>query len=275
MAETWAEAHPCAPVSPGGAAEDGAPASVAQDDRLGEVMRFHRAERHLHWAIAVPFMLCYSSAAILVLVYNQNPGWPLRGIFSWGHRVSGICLILLPPLALIRHWRDFRLHLRNVRSGWRWTIDDLKWLALAGPAAFSPGIELPRQGKFNAGEKINFIAVMCAFPVYVATGLTIWFGGVPFVSWLIHVFVAAFVATPLLAGHLFMALVNPDTRVGLSGMLTGFVDRHWARHHYRHWYDETFGAAPEAEPPGDSPRLTTPASGASEDEAFVLGEAEC
>jgi hypothetical protein len=38
-----------------------------------------------------------------------------------------------------------------------------------------------------------------------------------------------------------MATVNPDTRVGLSGMITGYVDRHWAQHHYRHWYNEHFG----------------------------------
>ena len=25
-------------------------------------------------------------------------------------------------------------------------------------------------------------------------------------------------------------------------MITGFVDRHWARHHYRLWYDEHFDA---------------------------------
>jgi hypothetical protein len=47
-------------------------------------------------------------------------------------------------------------------------------------------------------------------------------------------------ATPLILGHVFMATVNPDTRVGLSGMISGFVNRHWARHHYRRWYDENF-----------------------------------
>jgi len=53
----------------------------------------------------------------------------------------------------------------------------------------------------------------------------------------------AAVATPLILGHVFMATVNPDTRVGLSGMISGFVNRHWARHHYRRWYDENFAPA--------------------------------
>lgn len=37
-----------------------------------------------------------------------------------------------------------------------------------------------------------------------------------------------------------MALVNPDTRRGLNGMITGSVDRHWASHHYGRWYREHF-----------------------------------
>jgi cytochrome b subunit of formate dehydrogenase len=32
-----------------------------------------------------------------------------------------------------------------------------------------------------------------------------------------------------------MALVNPTTRAALRGMLSGEVDREWARHHYPRW----------------------------------------
>jgi cytochrome b subunit of formate dehydrogenase len=58
-------------------------------------------------------------------------------------------------------------------------------------------------------------------------------------SWILHVGMAA-IAAPLMLGHIFMATINPETRVGLSGMLTGYVDRHWARHHYTRWYREHF-----------------------------------
>jgi len=50
----------------------------------------------------------------------------------------------------------------------------------------------------------------------------------------------ALIATPLLLGHLYMATIHPDTRSGLSGMTTGFVDKHWAEHHYPLWYREHF-----------------------------------
>jgi predicted RNA-binding Zn-ribbon protein involved in translation (DUF1610 family) len=43
-------------------------------------------------------------------------------------------------------------------------------------------------------------------------------------------------------GHIYMATVNPDTRVGLKGIISGYVDRQWARHHYGLWYKENFEA---------------------------------
>jgi hypothetical protein len=85
----------------------------------------------------------------------------------------------------------------------------------------------------------------CTYPLYIITGFLIWLPGVAYLSWLVHLSMAA-AATPLILGHVFMATVNPDTRVGLSGMISGFVDRHWARHHYRRWYDDNF--APSVAP---------------------------
>ncbi len=219
-------------------------ASAELDD---EILRFRAAERHLHWAIAVPFTVCYCTALILVLVYNPSPGRPWRAVFSWIHRLSGVCLATMPPFMIAWHWREFRMHLYNIRQGWAWRLDDLKWLVLMGPATFNPAISLPHQGKFNAGEKINFVSVMTTYPMYIVSGLLIWFTSAPLLPWLIH-FSMALMATPLILGHIFMATVNPDTRIGLTGMLTGFVNREWARHHYRLWYDEHYGDAAVAAP---------------------------
>ena len=30
--------------------------------------RFHKSERMIHWSIAIPFMVCFASALVLVLV---------------------------------------------------------------------------------------------------------------------------------------------------------------------------------------------------------------
>ena len=204
------------------------------------ILRFRRSERLLHWAIAAPFTVCYLTAVVLLVIYNPNPRLPYRLLFSWTHRISGVCLIAFPVLVALTHIHDARVYLDNVRRAWAWSLADVKWLALTGPATFNKRISLPDQGKFNAGEKLNFMALTATYPLYIVTGILIWMPGIAFASWILHVSMAA-VATPLVLGHIFMATVNPDTRPGLPGMFSGYVSRKWAEHHYALWYRETYG----------------------------------
>jgi formate dehydrogenase subunit gamma len=218
------------------------------------ILRFRASERWVHWSIAIPFMICFTTALILVLGYNPDPSRPYRALFSWVHRISGVALIAMPIVALIRGRAEWRIHIGNVKQGWVWTVADLKWLALMGLAAVNKKIQLPEQGKFNAAEKLNFMMVMCTWPMFAVTGVLIWLPGIGFTSWMVH-FALAVIAAPLMLGHIFMATVNPSTRIGLPGMISGFVDRDWARHHYTRWYRESFGSREttkkneDAEPP--------------------------
>ncbi len=204
-----------------------------------KVLRFHLSERMLHWSLAIPFIVCVTTAVVLVVFYNLHPHRPHRAIFAWAHRISGACLILFPVLTAIAHRRDYRLHLRNIREAWTWRLDDFKWLLLIGLAAISGNDDLPEQGKFNAAEKLNFMMQTVGYPVLVVTGMILWTTKIAFLSWLIHIGVAA-LATPLVLGHMYMAVINRGTRVGLSGMFSGYVDREWAEHHYPLWYREQY-----------------------------------
>ncbi len=203
------------------------------------ILRFRKSERMLHWSIAVPFLVCFTSAMILVIFYNPHPQRAHRVVFSLLHRISGACLMVFPAIILLRHRSDHRIHLYNIKEAFTWVTDDLKWLLLMGAAALSSKVSLPEQGKFNAAEKLNFIMVLCTCPLFIATGVILWGPHFPVAAWMLHVGMAA-MAAPLMLGHIFMATINPETRVGLSGMLTGYVDRHWARHHYTRWYREQF-----------------------------------
>lgn len=209
------------------------------------VLRFRQSERLVHWALAVPFLICFATALVLVFIYNPDPLRPGRFIFSWIHRISGVCLIVLPMAAIIKCRGDYKIYFYNIRQAWAWTFDDLKWLALMGAAAVNSKIKLPEQGKFNAAEKINFMKLMSTYPLYILTGLIIWLTDVAFLSWVLH-FSMALIATPLIIGHLYMAVINPASRKGLPGMISGYVDRHWARHHYGKWYREH---CEDSEPP--------------------------
>ncbi len=207
------------------------------------ILRFLLGERLLHWAIAIPFLCCFLSALVLLLVFNHNPTGVYRPVFAWMHRGAGAGLIVCPALVVLASGRHLRIHFYNVRQAWVWRLDDIKWLALMGPAALFQRIVLPDQGKFNAAEKLNFMMVMVFPPLFIATGLLIWFPDhTPlgsFGAWLIHCALAA-AAAPLVLGHIIMATMNPSTRVGLTGMISGFVSREWAAHHYARWFREQF-----------------------------------
>lgn len=232
-----------------------------------QILRFRRSERMVHWAIAVPFLACFVTALIMVFFYNPQPLRPYRDLFSWAHRISGICLFVLPMLTILKSRHDHRVYFNNIRQAWIWTAEDVKWLALMGLAAVSSRFTLPEQGKFNAAEKLNFMTLMSTYPLYILTGAVIWLTQGALLSWFIH-FGMALIATPLLFGHLFMAMINPGTRRGLSGMISGFVDRHWARHHYAKWYKENFENDPLPAETGSDIILS------AEDEAHSHGHHE-
>jgi formate dehydrogenase subunit gamma len=200
-----------------------------------KILRFAKSERLVHWAIAGPFLICFVSASILFFIYNPDRSRPYRSLFSGIHRASGLALIVLPMWATLWCRGDVRVHWYNVKQAWTWMFDDFKWLFLILFAAICPAIKLPEQGKFNAGEKINFMVLLVTYPLYIASGLLLWITRVAPLSWLLHVFMAIF-ATPLLLGHLYMAMINRSGRVGLPGIISGFVDRDWAKHHYGRWY---------------------------------------
>ena len=206
-----------------------------------KVLRFKESERTLHWAIALPFLVCWMTAAILVFAYNPMPLRPYRDVLSWAHRISAVGFIVLPPLAVIRSRKDIATHFNNIRQAWAWTFSDIRWLTRMVAAMVSKRVQLPEQGKFNAGEKLNFMLVMTTYPLYIATGLLMWFTHANWFAWIFHALMAV-IATPFVLGHMFMAMINRDTRVSMQGMISGYVDRTWAKHHHARWYRETVGS---------------------------------
>jgi len=234
----------------------GVPATGGDDaSHPDQILRFRKSERILHWSIAAPFMVCFATGMILMFFYNLHSPGISRPVFSWLHRLAGAALVLLPVVTALRHWKDYGIHFYNVKHAWGWAKDDVRWLLLMIPAAVNRRIKLPEQGKFNAAEKINFLMVLCTYPLFIATGLLIWMPERVVLFWIVHVGLAL-IATPLMLGHIYMALINPETRVGLSGMLSGYVDRHWAMHHYRLWYRENF--EPDDEDTGKGTESSSP-----------------
>ncbi len=91
-------------------------------------------------------------------------------------------------------------------------------------------------GKFNAGQKIYAAWIAGAALVMLGTGLMMWFTHLTPLVWRTS---ATFVHDRLalttgvvLAGHIGMALGDPEARRGLR---TGTVSRAWAEQEHRLW----------------------------------------
>ena len=106
-----------------------------------------------------------------------------------------------------------------------------------------------RNGKFNAGQKLNAAFTVGTIVVMLATGLIMrfpnewplsWRTGATFVhDWL---YLAAAI---VVAGHILYAINDSDS---LRSMWSGSVPDSWARRHAPRWYEEQTGL------PAKSPR---------------------
>lgn len=196
------------------------------------VRRFSATERLFHWAMALPYLALLATGSLLLAERRFALDWIAIEDLVFAHRVAGCALPI--GLFLVFLGGDRRVLLENAAFAFRWGREDIEWLALAPVARFLE-IALPPAAKFNAGQKLNLLAQIVLIPTFAATGAWMWLFHGALLPWYVHVGSFA-IATPLVAGHLFLALVNPETRVGLPGVFTGRVDAEWARHHHPREY---------------------------------------
>ncbi len=208
--------------------------------RKGQIVRFDRAERWLHWANATLVLLLLATGLVLY-VGSLSALVGRRTLVKDIHVVSGLALPAPFLLLYAGRWRaGFR---RDARRLGRFLRDDWRWLRTRGRAT---GLRL---GKFNAGQKLNAIFIAGALPVMLMTGSIMywnkpfsdaWRTGATFVhDW-------GFVALLLVViGHIAKALVEPEL---LRSMRSGSVPASWAASHRSRWHDEVVAEADPAAP---------------------------
>ncbi len=223
----------------------------------GTLPRFGSAARVAHWTLAIPFLLLLTTGLLLYVP-------PAKALHVGGYRVVPLIHVLLGiaflpalGLALLAQPRRRALY-ADLRRLFRLEPGDGAWTAFAVRSLLGARMRQPPTGKFNAGQKAN-TAVSAAFTIgLIATGLVLavnFFSkavfGARFVEQ-VYTWHDAFVviAIPVVAGHIYLATLNPPTRASLPGMIGGRVDRAWARAHHDRWVEELQG---EDGPSGRSP----------------------
>ncbi|WP_431992133.1 cytochrome b/b6 domain-containing protein [Streptomyces albogriseolus] len=192
------------------------------------VRRFAPAQRWAHRATALLMGVCVATAACLyVPQLAQLAG--RRALVVTLHQWSGL-LLPVPVLAALVS-RAFRADLARLN---RFGPHDRVWLRSALRRDRRPASR--PAGKFNAGQKLYAAWIAGATLVMLGTGLLMWFTHLTPLVWrtaatFVHDWLALTVGI-VLAGHVGMALADPEARRGLR---TGSVRREWAEREHPLW----------------------------------------
>ena len=190
------------------------------------VKRFTVSERAVHWLTALTFF----SLLISGLVVGRR-GTFHDVMYTWHLTSAGLLIFGVALIVAAGNRRALGGTAHELSS---LDVEDREWLG-AIPARLLSGAPESPAARFNAGQKVNFVLVCILLAALYVTGVdtilagthhNLIFGG--------HK-LATIALCVLVVGHLYMALVNRATRHALRGVLTGEVDREWARKHYPRW----------------------------------------
>ncbi|AKJ14172.1 formate dehydrogenase [Streptomyces incarnatus] len=192
------------------------------------VRRFGAAQRWVHRTTAALMGICVATAAVLYIP-QLAVMVGRRELVVRIHECAGVALPV--PVLLGLASRAFRADLRFLN---RFGPHDKVWLhaALVRDKRHSSR----PAGKFNAGQKIYAAWIAGATLVMLGTGLMMWFTHLAPLMWrtsatFVHDWLALTIGV-VLAGHIGMALGDPEARRGLR---TGTVSREWAKREHPLW----------------------------------------
>lgn len=205
-----------------------------EDGPSGKVIeRSTRAERWIHWYIAVVFSVLGLTG--LILLYGRWVLIPLLGPEGFSvtalvcksvHNYGGLLFVLAVPLAFFAFLKDSLFKLRV----------DLGWFLRAGGYLGGPH---PHSEKLNAGQKSWYWLAMITGVVLCVTGLILDFPNfeqgreLMQDAHLLHT-VAAIAVLAFFVVHLYLATVG--VQGAFQAMTSGYVDANWARQHHDLWY---------------------------------------
>jgi formate dehydrogenase subunit gamma len=202
-------------------------ASTRRTDLVSDrVQRFTGSERAVHWLTALAFF----SLLVSGLVVGRR-GTFHDVMYAWHLASAGV---LVGGIALIVVAGNRRALKRTASQLRRFDTYDRQWLAALPAHVFRDAPE-PPAGRFNAGQKVNYLLVCVLLVALYVSGVDTIIAGTHHNLIFGSHKLATIAAGALVAGHLYMALLNRATRPALRGMLTGEVDRQWARQHYPRW----------------------------------------
>ncbi|MCL6520943.1 MAG: cytochrome b/b6 domain-containing protein [Firmicutes bacterium] len=215
---------------------------------MDRIPRFSAFQRAFHWTYAAAFLVLLATGLTFFVPALAPWNGPATRLV---HRIAALVLMLSGLSYALLDGREFLVDLRQMLH---WPREDWRWMK-AGPAFYTTARgELPPQGRYNAGQKLNLWIQMVAFVLFAATGLVMWFGrgsvSQELFRWMVVGHDLAFIlASGMFLLHLYLSLVHPYTRSSLEAMKTGSVSLAYAAQEHPLWLEE-LGIRPPSGHPG-------------------------
>ena len=205
-----------------------------------ELVRYKAATRINHWIVAISFVLLALSG---LAMFHPAMFW-LTNLFGGGpwtrilHPFIGLVMIVAFVLLGAKMWGDNKMQDRD----WRWARD-------IRDVVTNREQNLPDVGRYNAGQKFVYWAIVICLPLLLLSGIVIW--RAYFAEYfpietirlaaLVHAFVA-FVLILTIIIHIYAAIW---VKGSVRAMTRGTVSYGWAWKHHRLWFREAIkGEAP-------------------------------
>jgi formate dehydrogenase subunit gamma len=197
----------------------------------GQIKRYETNERVNHWVTAVLFILLACSG----LAFFHPSFWFLSGVLGGGELSR-----FLHPILGIAMFASFLIFAIQKLSDNILRDNDKQWLAQIGDVLNNRDEKLPAVGKYNAGQKLAFWAMVISMVLLLASGLVMWrqFFSHMFtidtlrIAMVVHA-LSGFVLMLTIIVHVYAAIWVKGT---IGAMSSGFVSRAWAKHHHLLWF---------------------------------------
>ncbi len=197
----------------------------------GEVKRYAANERWNHWFTAILFVLLAASG----LAFFHPAFWSLTAVLGGGessrylHPILGVLMFVSFIIFAFQKMGD------NLMKSHDW-----KWMGQIGDVLANRDDRLPEVGKYNAGQKLAYWAMLASMLALMGSGLIIW------QQFFSHMFTIETIRTAALVHalsgvvliltiivHVYAAMWVKGT---IGAMTKGTVSRAWAKHHHPLWY---------------------------------------
>lgn len=209
---------------------------------MERVQKYTKPARIFHWVHTSAFLLLVITGLILFV-----PAFGFLAQDSWTrvlHRLAAVVFVLAPLIQILTNKASTRAALKKAFT---WGKDDIDW-ATAMPRYYFLAEEsaMPPQGEMNTGQKLWFVILLIFSPIFVITGILMWFFKYTLPSevfqWSVFVHDVAFIVVFLMfLVHVYLGVIHPLMRThggSISSMVDGTVTADYAKSHHGKWYKE-------------------------------------